>query len=93
MGEVGEDGTGEGGWEGMESEDGGGDMGKGVGGMVLSMAFDTQFFLMVMVPEVMEFLGSTWVSSSSLMNWYSLSPDILHHIEEFWEIINTGGNY
>ena len=30
MGDVGEDGTGKGGWEGVEGEDGGGDTGKGV---------------------------------------------------------------
>ena len=58
-----EDTTGEGGWEGMEGEDGGGDTGTGVGGMVLSMAFDTQDCLVVMSSEVMESSGSTWVSS------------------------------
>ena len=42
LGDVEEDGTGEGGWEGEEGEDGGGDSGKGVGGMVVSIAFDTQ---------------------------------------------------
>ena len=35
-----EDGTGEGGWEGEEGEDGVGDTGKGVGGMVVSIALE-----------------------------------------------------
>ena len=82
IGDVGEDGTGEGEWEGMEGEDGGGDTGKGVGGMVVSIAFDTWSCLVVMTSEVMESSGSTWVSSSSLMNLYSLSPNILDHAEE-----------
>ena len=68
--------------EGVEGEDGGGDTGKGVGGMVVSIALETQFCLVAMASEVMESLESTWVSSSSLMNWYSLSPNILDHTEE-----------
>ena len=82
LGDVEEDGTGKGGWEGMEGEDGEGDTGKSVGGMVLSMAFDTLDCLVVMSSEVKESSWSTWVSSSSLMNWYSLSQNILDHAEE-----------
>ena len=82
LGDVEEADTWEGWWEGVESEDGGGDTGKGVGGMVVSKALDTWVFLFVMSSEVMESLGSAWVSSSSLMNWYSLSPNILDHAEE-----------
>ena len=74
---MGEDGTGDGRREGVEGADGGGDTGKGVGGMVVSMAFETQFCPVEMASELMKSLGSTWVSSSSLMNWYSLSPNIL----------------
>ena len=88
LGDVVEDGTGEGRWEGMEGEDGGGDTGKGVGGMVVSIAFETQFCLVVMASEVMKSLGSTWVLSSSLMNWYSLSPNILDHADE----LKSGGS-
>ena len=46
-----------GGREGVEGEDGGGDTGKGVGGMVVSIAFDTQFSLVLMASEVMESSG------------------------------------
>ena len=66
----------------MEGEDGGGDTGKGVGAMVVSMASETRFCLVVMTPEVMESSGSTWVSSSSLMNCYLRSANILDHAEE-----------
>ena len=66
----------------MEGEDGGGDTGKGVGGMVVSIVLETQFCLVVISSEVMESSESTWVSFSSLMNWYSLSPNILDHAEE-----------
>ena len=66
----------------MEGEDGGGDTGKGVGGMVVSIALETRFCLVVMASEVMESSGSTWVSSSSLMNWYSQSPNILDEAVE-----------
>ena len=41
LGDVVEDGTGERGQESMEGEDGEGDTGKGVGGMVVSIAFET----------------------------------------------------
>ena len=67
-GKHGEEGTGEGWWEGMEGKDGGGDTGKGVGGMVVFIAFDMWFCLVVMASEVMESSGSTWVSFSSLMH-------------------------
>ena len=82
LGDVGEDTTGQGGQEGVEGEDGGGDTGKDVGGMVVSIALETQFCLEVMGSEVMKFSGLTGVSSSSLMNWYSLSPNILDHAVE-----------
>ena len=82
LGDVDKNGTGKGGWEDTESEDGGGDMGKGVGGMVLSMAVDTLDYLVVMSSEVKESLWSTCMSSSSLMSWYSLSPNILDHAGE-----------
>ena len=55
----------------MEGEDGGGDTGKGVGGMVHSLG-----------NSILPGPGSTWVSSSSLMNWYSLSQNILDHAVE-----------
>ena len=45
LGNVGEDGTAMGGREGVEGEDTGGDTGKGVGGMVVSIALETRFFL------------------------------------------------
>ena len=64
----------EGGRECVEGEDGGGETGKGTGGMVASIALETQFFMVVMASEVLKSSGSTWVSSSSLMNWYVLSP-------------------
>ena len=41
LGDVEDDGTEEGRPEGMEGEDGGGDMGKGVGGMAVSIALET----------------------------------------------------
>ena len=41
-------------------EDGGGATSKGVGGMVVSMAFETQFFLVEMASEAMKSSGSTW---------------------------------
>ena len=81
--DTGEDGTADGWREGVKGEDGGGDTGKGVGGMVVSIAWETQFCLVVMASEVMESSGSTWVSSSSLMNWYQLSPNTLDQAEEF----------
>ena len=55
--------------EGVDGEDGGGDTGKGVGGMVVSIALETPFCLVVMASEVMKSSGSTWVSYASLMNW------------------------
>ena len=82
LGDVGEDGTEEGGRDGVEGENGGGDSGKGVGGMVVSIALETQFCLVVMASDIMKSSGSTWVSSSSLMNWYSLSQNILDHTVE-----------
>ena len=42
---------GEGGQEGVEGEDGGGDTGRGGGGMVVSIALETQFSLVVMASE------------------------------------------
>ena len=41
LGDVEEDGTWEGWREGVEGEDGGGETGRGVGGMVVSMAYET----------------------------------------------------
>ena len=41
LGDVGEDGMVEGGWGGVEGEDGGGDTGKDVGGMEVSIALET----------------------------------------------------
>ena len=86
-----EDSTVEGGWEGLEGEDGGGDTGKGVGGMVVSIALDTQVCLLVISSEVMESVGSTWVLSSSLMNWFSLSPNMLKSLslgdhQHLWQL-------
>ena len=40
LGDIGEDGRGEGRWEGVESEDGG-ETDKGTGGMVVSIALET----------------------------------------------------
>ena len=54
---MGEDGMGAGGKEGLEDDNLGGDTSKGVGGMVVSIAFDTQFCLVVMTSEVMESWG------------------------------------
>ena len=82
LGDVEEDGTGEGGWERVEGADGEGDTVTGMGGIVVSIAFDPGVCLLAMSSEVMESLGSTWVSSSSLMNWYSLSPNIMDQAEE-----------
>ena len=57
-GRHGEDGTGEGFWEGLEGEDGGGDTGTGVaGGMVVSIALETRLCLVVMASEVISLLG------------------------------------
>ena len=56
-----EEGTGKGGWESIKGEDGRGHTGKGVGGMVVSTAFDTQVCLLAMSSEVMESLGSSWL--------------------------------
>ena len=39
--DIGESGIGDGRWEGVEGEDGGGDTDKGVGGMVVSIALET----------------------------------------------------
>ena len=61
LGDVEENGTGEGGREGVGGEDGGGDTGRGVGGMTVSMALETRFCLVEMVSEVMKSSGSTWV--------------------------------
>ena len=57
LGDMGEDGMGEGGREGMEREDGGGDTGKGVGGMVVSITFDTQSWLVVMALKLWSLQG------------------------------------
>ena len=59
---MGEDGTAMGDQEGVEGEDGGGDSGKGVGGIVVSIALETRSCLVVMASEVMKSSGSTWVS-------------------------------
>ena len=69
LGDMEEDGTGERWREGVGGDDGGGHTGKGAGGMTMSMAFETQFCLIEMASEVMKALASTWVVSSSLMNW------------------------
>ena len=85
--------------EGVDGEDGGGDTGKGVGGMVVSIALETRFCLVVMASEVMKSSESTWLSYASLMNWYSISPNITvskHHGPcsriEVWEVINPGSD-
>ena len=66
----------------MGGEDGGGDIGRGAGGMTVSMALETRFCLVEMASQVMKSLGSTRGSSSFLMNWYSLSANILDQVVE-----------
>ena len=79
----------------MGGEEGGGDTGRSVGGMTVSMAFDTQFFLAEMASEVMKSSGSTWVGVIFIPEELVLT--ISKHLctsssIEVYEVINTGSN-